>query len=280
VIFSLLYLLLRLVLRVPSNGHREYELELESIVLRHQVKVLQRKVGRPKLRRLDKLFLTALSRLLPRQRWTFYSVTPGTLLRWHRELVKRKWTHKTRPVGRPPLDPQLTALIARMAGDNPRWGYMRSKGECQKLGLRVSATTVKKVLLGAGLDAAPRRDGPLGLSYRDAKFSGACDEVFQTEGIRVIRTPIRSPKANAFAEHFVRTVRSEVLDLIFITGRRHLDQMLCRYAGHYDARRPHRGLDLRTRAGVVDCQFATAMPRVRRVDGLGGLICAYEPVAA
>jgi len=149
--FSLLYLLVRLVLRVPSPaGDRARELEL--IVLRHEVKVLKRQVGRAKLRRADKVFLTALSRVLPREPWSSFVVTPATLLRWHRELVKRKWTHKTRPVGRPPLDPKLAALIVRMATDNPRWGFMRIKGECQKLGLRVSATSVKKVLLRADRD--------------------------------------------------------------------------------------------------------------------------------
>ena len=119
-LFSLLYLLLRLVLRVSSpGGDRERELELELLVLRHELMVLKRKVGRPKLRRCDRLFVAALSRALPRQRWSAFIVTPGTLLCWHRELVKRKWTFKTRPVGRPPLDPKLAALIVRMAKDNP-----------------------------------------------------------------------------------------------------------------------------------------------------------------
>jgi putative transposase len=123
VLFSLVYLLVRLVLRVPSLGRdreREHQLELELLVLRHEFTVLRRRVGRPQLRRSDKLFLTALSRLLPRERWASFLVTPGTLLRWQRELVKRKWTRKTGPVGRPPLDPKLAALIVRMARDNPR----------------------------------------------------------------------------------------------------------------------------------------------------------------
>jgi hypothetical protein len=178
VFFSLLYLLLRLVLQVPSPGEdRERELELELLVLRHELTVLRRKAGRPQLRRSDKLFLTALSRLLPRERWSSFIVTPGRLLRWHRELVKRKWTRRTRPVGRPPLDPKLAALIVRMAKDNPRWGYLRIKGECQKLGLRVSATSVKKVLLGAGLDPAPRRDGPSWSAFLRSQAEGiiACD---------------------------------------------------------------------------------------------------------
>ena len=168
------------MLRVPAPGgrrDRERELEVELLVLRHELTVLRRKAGRPKLRRSDKVFLTALSRLLPRERWSSFIVTPGTLLRWHHELVKRTWTHKTTPVGRPPLDPKLAALIVRMAGDNSRWGYLRIKGECQKMGLRVSATTVKKVLLGAGLDPAPRRDGPSWSEFLRSQAEGilACD---------------------------------------------------------------------------------------------------------
>jgi putative transposase len=115
---------------------------------------------------------------------------------------------------------------------------------------------------------------------RDAKFSGSFDEVFRTEGVRVIRTPIRSPQANAFAERFVRTVRCELLDLTLICGRRRLDHVLRRYAEHYNARRPHRGLQLCTPAGVADRESVADVPRVRRVDVLGGLISEYEPVAA
>jgi len=206
--------------------------------------------------------------------------------------------------------------------------------ECQKLGLRVSATTVKKVLLDAGLDPAPRRDGPSwseflrsqaegfleagsrrvhitaatshpdsrfvtqqarNLCYtldqreepvrylirdRDAKFSGPFDEVLRTEGISVIRTPIGSPKANAFAERFVRTVRNELLDHSLVCGRRHLDHLLRRYQEHYNAQRPHRGLQLRTPAGVADRESVPAVPRVRQISVLGGLICEYEPAAA
>ncbi len=81
-------------------------------------------------------------------------MAPSTLLRWHRELVRRKWTFKRQGIGRPPLDPALAALICRMARENPRWGYMRIKGECAKLGLSVGATTVRKVLRGAGLEPA------------------------------------------------------------------------------------------------------------------------------
>jgi transposase InsO family protein len=305
-LFALLYAVLR---RVIGSGHpsADRELEIEVVVLRHQVKVLSRKVGRPKLRRIDKAYLAACSRVLPRHRWGSFIVAPSTLLRWHRELVRRKWTYKRKRLGRPPIDPALSALICRMARDNPRWGYMRIKGECRKLGVSVAATTVKKVLRAAGLEPAPRRDGPSwseflrsqaqgiwacdfftietallrtlyvlffievgsrklhttssthnpsgefvaqqarnlamdgeleGVAFlirdRDSKYTRAFDEVFISEGARVIKAPVRAPKANAFAERFVRTVRHEVLDLTLVLGRGHLDRILRRYEEHYN----------------------------------------------
>jgi len=175
-LFALLYALLRRVIGSgPPSADRE--LEIEVVVLRHQVKVLSRKVGRPKLRRIDKAFLAACSRVVPRHRWGSFIVAPSTLLRWHRELVRRKWTYRQERVGRPPIDPALAALICRMGRENPRWGYMRIKGECRKLGMSVAATTVKKVLRAAGLEPAPRRDGPSWSQFLRAQADGilACD---------------------------------------------------------------------------------------------------------
>src|SRR2546426_2669080 len=129
-LFALFYALVRRAIGFgrPSANR---ELEIEVVVLRHQVKVLSRKLGRPKFRRTDKAFLAACSRVVPRHRWGSFIVAPSTLLRWHRELVRRKWTYKHRHLGRPPIDAALAALICRMARENPRWGYMRIKGECQ-----------------------------------------------------------------------------------------------------------------------------------------------------
>jgi putative transposase len=111
-------------------------------------------------------------------------------------------------------------------------------------------------------------------------YTRAFDEVFISEGARVIKTPVRAPQANAFAERFVRTVRHEVLDLTLVLGRRHLDRILRRYAEHYNARRPHRGLGLRTPTGTFERPISPEVPGVRRIDVLGGLIHEYEPVAA
>jgi len=115
---------------------------------------------------------------------------------------------------------------------------------------------------------------------RDAKFSAGFDEVFRSEGIRVIKTPVKSPRANAFAERWVKTVRTECLDWILVLGHRHLERVLRGYVGHYNRQRPHRGIDL----GVPGLgSGAIAAPRsldVDRHDVLGGLIHEYYTVAA
>src|SRR3990170_7212271 len=141
-LFSLLYFL---VGRVLGTGRRSREQrDIELLVLRHQVKVLQRQVKRPRLHRLDRLLLAAASRAMPRGLWSSFVVRPETLLRWHRELVRRKWAYKkwaykrrSHP-GRPPIEPQVRDLILRLGRENPRWGYQRIRGELMKLGIRIS----------------------------------------------------------------------------------------------------------------------------------------------
>jgi len=350
VLLAVIYFLLRHLLRLASEGEAR-EREAEILVLRQQVKVLSRKAGRPNLRRRDRVLLAALSRLLPRERWGSFMVSPQTLLRWHRELVRRKWTYKRNRGGRPPTDPKIVGLIVEMTKDNPRWGYMRIKGELAKLGIGVAANTIKAILARNGLGPAPRRgpswseflraqaNGILACDFftvetaflatlyvlffielgtrrihitsatrnpdgafcaqqarnlamgerlehvrflirdRDAKYTRAFDEVFASEGARVIKTPVRSPRANAFAERVVRTIRHEVLDWTLVLGRRHLDRILRRYERHYNAQRPHRGLDLAVPDGPV--QRPTGLPdRIERTDILGGLIHEYHAVAA
>ena len=113
---------------------------------------------------------------------------------------------------------------------------------------------------------------------RDAKFSGPFDEVPRSEGVRIIRTPIRSPKANAFAERFVKTVRRECLDHLLIFGQHHLQRVLREYVSHYNEERPHRGLGLET--SVPGAALRRGDGRVLRVDRLGGLIHEYRRIAA
>jgi putative transposase len=131
--------------------------QVEILALRHQLAVLRRQHPRPRLQPHDRALLAALSRLLPRRRWSIFMVTPQTLLRWHRRMVRRHWTYPTTPRGRPPLPDKVQTLIVRLASENPRWGYQRIRGELLHLGCRVSASSIARVLRANGLQPAPRR---------------------------------------------------------------------------------------------------------------------------
>ena len=180
--FSLLYLGIRVLGRIivtgGHGGRDDGAKDLEILVLRHQLRVLQRTSGPPRYRAVDRILLAAASRVVPRDRWVAFMVTPATLLRWHRELVKLKWTYRRvgRP-GRPPLDPMVPELILRLARENPRWGCMRIQGELRKLGIRVGATTIRTLLRTARVGPAPRRTGPSWTEFLRAQAGGiiACD---------------------------------------------------------------------------------------------------------
>jgi transposase InsO family protein len=351
-LWSFVYLVVRnLFALVWLLGRPRRSKELEILVLRHELAILRRQAARPQLNRSDRALLAALSRMLPRQAWTSFAVRPETLLRWHRQLVARRWTYPHRKPGRPPLDTSVRELILRLARENPNWGYRRIAGELHGAGVAVSATSVRKVVLEQGLQPAPTRmrsswraflraqaasmlacdfltvetvalrriyvlffislatrrieyaacsanpDGrwvaqqarnftmQLGdgeafrflIHDRDAKFSRVFDEVFRTQGITVIRTPVQAPNANAFAERWVRTLRAECLDRILILGRRHLEHVLCKYRSHYNSHRPHRALQLSPPDGrPARCAAPTTPPSLRRRDLLGGLIHEYE----
>jgi putative transposase len=162
VFLALVYLLLRRVVRLIIGSSSEpMNTEVEVVVLRHRLTVLKRQVGRPRLRRRDRSFMAAISRMLPRARCSSFVVSPHTLLRWHRELVRRKWTYARRPAGRrPPINEEVQELILRIGKEHPRWGCLRIRGELAKLGLRVSATKIRALLRANGFGPAPRRAGP------------------------------------------------------------------------------------------------------------------------
>jgi putative transposase len=151
--------------------------DLEILVLRHQLAVLRRQTPRPKLEPADRALLAAISRVLPRSRWSCFLVKPETLLRWHRRLVTGVWTYPHDQTGRPPLDREVLQLIIRLARENPRWGYQRIKGELQHLGIRVSATTIRTMLRRHGLDPAPRRAATNWRAFLRQQATGivACD---------------------------------------------------------------------------------------------------------
>ena len=330
--------------------------DLEILVLRHQLAVLRRQIARPKLQPADRALLAALSRALPRSRWSCFFVKPETLLRWHRRLVAGAWTYPHRGTGRPPLDQELQQLIVRLARENPRWGYQRIQGELRHLGVRVSATAIRTTLRRHGLGPTPRPTATTWRAFlrrqaagivacdfftvdtiwlrrlyvlffielgtrrvhlagvtgnpnaawvtqqarnlllrledqgrrvrflvrdRDAKFCRGFDDVFGSEGAQVLVTPVQAPNANAYAERWVRTIRTECLDWLLIASRGHLEQVLRIYVRHYNQHRPHRALGLEPpdpSAGPTLVGEARRTP-VRRRDLLGGLVHEYQRAA-
>jgi len=166
--------LLKLLMRCGRTADVK---DIELLVLRHQLEVLRRQVERPKLRASDRALLAATGRLLPPARRQGLLITPHTLLRWHRELVRRRWSYSPARPGRPPIDARTRELVLRLARENPRWGYQRIVGELNKLGLSVSPSTVRRLLANAGLGPAPRRSGPSWREFLRAQAATvvACD---------------------------------------------------------------------------------------------------------
>jgi len=342
--------LLKLLTR---RGRRIDVKDVELLVLRHQLEILRRQDKRPKLRPSDRVLMAAAGRVLPPARRHGLLVTPQTLLRWHRELVRRRWTYTSARPGRPSIDANTRDLVLRLARENARWGYQRIAGELNKLGLAVSPSTVRRVLARAGLGPTPRRSGPAWREFlraqaagivardffcvetallrryyvlffielqtrrvhlagitanpdgswvtqqarnfslagalgdvrflirdRDTRFVAGFDEVFRTDGIEVILTPFRSPQANAHAERFVRSVRTECLDWMLILGPRHLDRVLRIYVEHYNTQRPHRALGRCPPLATQPPAPPTPQVTLERRDQLGGLLHEYHVAAA
>jgi putative transposase len=342
-----------MVLLARSSASKDAEL----LVLRQEVAALRRQNPKPRLDWADRMVIAALARLLPRPLRMCRMVTPDTLLRWHRRLVRWRWSYPHRG-GRPCVDAWLAVLIEQMARENPGWGYQRIQGELLGLGIRVGASTVRRVLKQLRIPPAPQRSrttwrqflrtqasGVLACDFfhvdcavtlrrvyvffvievgtrhvhvlgvtahpdgawtvqqarnllmdlgeraarfrflvrdRAGQFTEAFDAVLAGAGIEVVKIPPRSPRANAYAERWVRTIRAEVIDRMLIIGPRHLHAVLDRYAVHYNQHRPHRARNLRPpdydQTAPAKATGLTAV-RIRRRRVLAGLINEYQRAA-
>jgi putative transposase len=350
----LLYLIfVRLCGWLVLLGRSTASKNVELLVLRHEVAVLRRIKPRPRLDWADRAVLAALIRLLPGRLRMHRLVTPGTVLRWHRRLVTRKWTCPRR-MGRPQVSAEITTLVERLAVENHGWGYKRIQGELLKLGYRVGASTIRRVLKDLKIVPAPKRrtdttwpqflhaqaatmlatgffhvdcvtlrrvyclfvievgpryvhilgvtanpDGPwtaqqirnllmdLGdraadfrflVRDRAGQFTESFDAVLASAGIEAVKIPPRSPRANAYAERFVLTARTEATDRMLIFGERHLRGLMAGYARHYNGQRPHRSRQLRPPR--PDHPIADLSgERIKRRPVLGGFISEYERAA-
>jgi transposase len=175
VLLKIVYLLVRRILGLAALVSRtDLAKDAELLVLRHENAVLRRHAGRVRYEPADRVWFAALAGLIPRSRWTeVFAVTPATLLAWHRRLATRKYdTSKRRKPGRPPTIRSIARLAVRLASENPLWGYRRIHGELTKLGVTVAASTVYEILRAAGIDPAPRRDGPTWRQFLHAQAAG------------------------------------------------------------------------------------------------------------
>jgi putative transposase len=158
--FALLFATFALILDLLHTATRDRrDLAVEVVALRQQVRMYQRQATRaPRLARWDKVLLAAILTRYRALASAIVIVQPDTVLRWHREIVKRKWTFGNTPKrGRPTIPAATVELIVRLARENRAWGYGKIQGELLKVGHRVSQATIKRVLRRRGLPPAPRR---------------------------------------------------------------------------------------------------------------------------
>jgi transposase InsO family protein len=161
-LLSIMYRLARCLLGLAMVlVRRDLGKDAELLVFRHENAILRRQIARVHYTPADRVWLAALSRLLPRRRWAeVFPVTPATIMAWHRKLISRKWDYTTRRrPGRHPTAPAIKKLVIHMATENPTWGHRRVQGKLVRLGHRIAASTVWQILHDAGIDPAPRRSG-------------------------------------------------------------------------------------------------------------------------
>jgi transposase InsO family protein len=343
-----------------SERHKD----LEILLLRQQLRIMQRQhPTAPRISRGEKLALAVLTAKLTalgqgakaKLDQVLFLFKPATVLKWHHDLVGRKWSFKQQPfVPRRHSDPKLVDLLLRLAQENPAWGYSRLQGELLKLGYKIGRSTVRDILKRRHVPPAPERanadsnwrsflghyaDQLLACDFftvetawlrtlyvfffielgsrqvhcagctahptaewgcqqarqltwtlqgeqksmrflihdRDAKFTSRFEAVFAAEGSEIVRTPFRAPKANAFAERWIRSVRAEILDRVLVLGESHLQWVIKAYIEYYNQARPHQGIEQRCPVPIDRGRTAGV---VKRRDVLGGIIHDYTREAA
>jgi putative transposase len=201
VIFSVVYLVVRCLLGcLMVRARREVSKDAELLVVRHENAVLGRQIGRVRYQPADRLWLAALSRLIPRQRWDeVFAVTQATLLAWHRRLVARHWDYTSRRLS---TAAAMRKLVIRMATKNPTWGHRRVQGELARLGHRIAASTVWQILHGAGIDPAPRRTGSTWKQFLTAQARG----ILAADFVHLDTVLLRRIYALILIEHGTRRV--------------------------------------------------------------------------
>jgi putative transposase len=205
VIISVVYLLLRCLLGcLTVLTRRQLSRDAELLVLRHENAVLRRQLSRARYQPGDRLWLAALSRLILSARWDeVFTVTPATVLAWHRRLVARKWDYtSTRDPGRPSTVAAIGKLVIRMAAENPAWGHRRVQGELVRLGHPVAASTIWQILHDAGIDPAPRCTGPTWKQFLTAQARG----ILPVDFVHVDTVRLRRVYALVMIEHGTRRV--------------------------------------------------------------------------
>ncbi len=167
----------RILQLIRLIGRSDTDLAIEVVMLRHEVAVLRRQVHRPALQSADRAVMAGLAHLLPRRRLGRFFVRPETLLRWHRALVTKRWTYPYRRPGRPGIAKGTTALVVRLAKENPTWGYRRVHGELATMGIVIAPSSVWAILKRHGIEPSPRRSGPTWAEFlaAQAKSLMACD---------------------------------------------------------------------------------------------------------
>jgi hypothetical protein len=178
VILSVVYLVAcRLLELVVLLGRSEASKEVEILVLRHELAVLRRQVPPATAPAAGSAAAGGVVPAAASSRWPVFVVTPQTVLRWHRDLVARRWTYPVRAPGRPRTGKTIRDLVLRLARENPSWGHRRIQGELAGLGYRVAASTVWAILRHAGVDPAPQRQGPSWRQFLTAQARGiiCCD---------------------------------------------------------------------------------------------------------